>query len=266
MRAAYERLCLVLVIVLLASVAIARDPACVDDYGNPDRLVIDGCKLFTPKALKSAVSVNLEILLAAHPAAPLDSYRDMLRDKILAGYQHSGFPDAKATVRIDRSTEKIHVKIEEGPRYIAGRIVVRGNRSIPSDSIIKWLSSACPPEGSRLGGVIEKDGKTFPNWIDKEGNTVQLHSAIWKTDKPAAFDKITIKRIRSKVRQVMSGMGYFSPVFHVNVVPEEDGKNAFLIIQFFAEGSKALLGEIDVVGNNKYSPKEIIDYRNTSAL
>jgi hypothetical protein len=34
------------------------------------------------------------VLVAAHPAAPLEEYLDLLRRKLIEGYRHAGFPDA----------------------------------------------------------------------------------------------------------------------------------------------------------------------------
>ena len=85
-------------------------------------------------------------LLAAHPAAPLDAYRDTLRDKIVLGYQRAGFPYAQVTARIDRESKKIHVTVKEGPRYMAGDVVVQGHQAVAAADLIKVLTSPGPPE------------------------------------------------------------------------------------------------------------------------
>lgn len=260
MRATCIRLGVVFAVVLSVSVAAARDPSCVGDYGDPERLVIDGCKTFSVEELKEALTVDLGTLLAAHPAAPLDSYCHTLRDKITAGYLHVGFPDVRVDVRVDRESKKIRIHIEEGRRYVAGEIIAKGNHHVPASTIIKWLSESYPPADARFDGMIVKDGKEVPRWVDKEGRTVRLEDPVWAMGTPATFDKFMIETIKARTKRALSDLGYFFSVFQVSVVPQKDGKHASLTIEFFAEGTKAVLGVTNITGNKNNSPEEIADH------
>ena len=261
MDAAFFRLSVSFSIILSVSIAAsASEPTCVGDRGDHDQLIIDGCKTFSSKELKSSLFTDLGLLLAAHPSAPLDSYCETLRDKITMGYLHMGFPDAKVDVEVDRSSQKIYAHIEEGNRYLAEDIVVKGNRNVPASTIIRWISEPCPPEGARLAGFIGKNDRELPRWIDKNDQSVNLEDPLWKTSSPATFDKISIETIKARTKRAFSDYGYFFPAFQVKVVPEEDDKKATLHVEVFSEGPKAMLGEINIVGNELNSPDEFVEY------
>ncbi|NLE37549.1 MAG: hypothetical protein GX621_05945, partial [Pirellulaceae bacterium] len=228
----------------------------VNDWGNPDRLVVEGCRAFPSSDVKSAIGFDLAMLLEGHPAAPLDAYLAALANRVRAGYLHMGFPDVRVDVRIDEAAEKVHVVIEEGPRYTAGQVIVRGNHEVSEQELVEWLVSPCPPDDSRVGGVSES-GEL--KWIDREGEPAEMEEPVWKIGEPAQFDESAVSKLTHRTQRAMASQGFF-PLFAVKLVPQEDGSTAALVIDIFDEGSRVVLNEIKIEGNDKNSRDEILEF------
>ncbi|MBN2022005.1 MAG: hypothetical protein JW809_04360 [Pirellulales bacterium] len=245
---------------LMASVARSDDPFRVNDYGNPKRLAFEGCQTFSEKELGSALVTNVDVALAAHPAAPLAAYLETLSNGLIRGYRHAGFPDAWAVTGVDEDAKKIRVTIDEGPRYTAGEVVVRGNREILAAPIVHWLTSLYPPEGARRDGVYQNGEETTVHWVDKDGTDVKLEHPLWKPGTPAPFDEATQTRLRRQVQRALAEQGFFFSRFRMEIAPQPDGKTAALAIDIDEEGPKAVLGEIAITGNDRNSTEEILKY------
>ncbi|HLA83907.1 MAG TPA: hypothetical protein VJL29_03860 [Thermoguttaceae bacterium] len=244
---------------LTTTAAASHGPTCVNDNGDPQRLVVEGCKTFTPEQIIAAATSNVDVVLAAHPAAPLEKYRATLRDRIVAGYQHAGFPYVEVAAQIDRKDEKMRVTIKEGPRYTAGEIVVRGNKDVAADELIKVLTSRRPPDGARLTRVDSPEKKPVFKWIDKDGNNAKMDDPVWEPDKPASFDWVSHQIVERWTKRALADQGFFS-TFETDLIPQSDGKTALLVIRIIDEGPKAVLGEITVTGNQNNTRNEILDY------
>src|ERR1051325_8935768 len=68
--------------------------ALVGDLGQRQALRIEGNKMFTKEQILDGLVWHIDYHIAAHPAAPLQSYIRQLEQKIGLGYQHAGFPEA----------------------------------------------------------------------------------------------------------------------------------------------------------------------------
>ncbi|HBO45906.1 MAG TPA: hypothetical protein DD670_18695 [Planctomycetaceae bacterium] len=242
--------------ILSSAIAVGGDASRVNDWGNSDRLVVEGCRAFPSSDVKSAIGLDLALLLESHPAAPLDTYLAAIANRVRAGYLHMGFPNVRVDVRIDEASEKVHVVIEEGPRYTAGQVIVRGNREVSERELVEWLVSPCPPDDSRVGGVSES-GEL--RWIDREGEPAEMEEPLWKIGKPVFFDEGAITKLTHRTRRAMASQGFF-PLFAVKVVPQEDGTTATLGIDIFDEGSRVVLNEIKIEGNDKNSRDDILEF------
>ncbi|MBN2216029.1 MAG: hypothetical protein JW719_01505 [Pirellulales bacterium] len=246
-------------ILLLGSMAAAHGPSCVNEYGDPERLVFEGCKTFTAEEVAETTAIDPEVILAGHPAAPLEDYLATLSNKILSGYKRVGFPYAQVTSKINHETKKIHIAIEEGPRYMAGEILVRGNQNVVATELVKTLTSPGPPDDARRWVIEGADGKTTFKWVDREGADAEMEDPVWEPGKPAPFDWIAHENIERWTRRALADQGFFS-TFEISLLPQSDGKTAHLLIRISDEGSRAVLGDIVITGNKNNTREEILDY------
>lgn len=246
-------------VLLLGSMAAAHGPSCVNEYGDPERLVFEGCKTFTAEEVAETTAIDPEVILAGHPAAPLEDYLATLSNKILSGYKRVGFPYAQVTSKINHETKKIHIVIEEGPRYMAGKILVRGNQNVVAKELVKTLTSPGPPDDARRWVIEKADGKTTFKWVDREGADADMEDPLWEPGKPAPFDWIAHENIERWTRRALADQGFFS-TFEISLLPRSDGKTAHLLIRISDEGSRAVLGDIVITGNKNNTREEILDY------
>ena len=157
----------VLVVVCGAMAAAAQTT--VGQYGNPEHLVVEGTHAFTAKQVTASLLWNFDVLMAAHPAAPLDDYLDVLRRKTTAGYRNAGISQRRgfrADARSPRGEVIIHVI--EGPRYLAGEIRVQGQRTIPLPELIERLTRPYPPEEAVLQQAARLRRPWPAGWIEME--------------------------------------------------------------------------------------------------
>ena len=94
------------VLVAVCGAMAAAAQTTVGQYGNPEHLVVEGTHAFTAKQVTASLLWNFDVLMAAHPAAPLDDYLDVLRHKTTAAYREAGFPDVQVSVRTWMSPRK----------------------------------------------------------------------------------------------------------------------------------------------------------------
>ena len=81
----------------------------------------------------------------SHPLAPQEPYLEAIQRRLLLGYQHHGFPEARIEARADARGGRVVVTVEEGPRYVCGGIKVSGAREVPATVIIERLTSSPAP-------------------------------------------------------------------------------------------------------------------------
>lgn len=260
MRRSLAPVILILLTTVLAQAATTgHGPWCVNDFGNPRALAVEGCKTFTPDTVVAALASNADVVLAAHPAAPLEAYRTVLCERTTAGFQRAGFPYVTVAAKVDSKAEKIRIAIDEGPRYTAGPVLVRGNSRISADELTKVLTSRRPPDGARRVRVHSAHENPVYKWIDNNGNDAEMKDPVWEPGKPAASDPATYQLLQQCTRRALSDQGFF-PAFRISLLPQSDGKTASLLIEIMNEGRKAVLGKITITGNKKNTREEILNY------
>ena len=114
----------------------------VGEFYDVQRFVFEGAKTFPPEALREALQGTRDFFEVSHPLAPQDAYLEAIQRKLLLGYQHHGFPEARIEARADAKAGRIVVKVEEGPRYVCGGIKVSGAQKVPAAAIIERLTSS----------------------------------------------------------------------------------------------------------------------------
>jgi len=238
-------LCFSLVTLLPALASAAPD--IVGDYGDIDAIQFVGNDTFSSKQIRSALSVNLDVLLAGHPAAPMDELLQILDQKVTDGYLHLGFADVDVTTRFDEARSVVIVAVVEGPRYLAGRIEVAGVVTVPIDRLKERITSPQPD--------------TSQTWVPPELAEAlpRTQKPLWPVGKPASFAMGHWQHQYDAFQKAFQSLGYFDTTFDVTTRPDPDG-SAVLVISVRDEGPRAVLGEIEVVGNQQNSAEDIIRF------
>jgi hypothetical protein len=229
---------------LITAVAMAADPQTVGELGDPDRIQFVGNTTFETRELRSALGASAAALLAAHPESPLDDLLPLLDRLIRSGYIHLGFAEIQVNTRYVQAQNAIVVKIVEGPRSFCGEIQIVGTKTVPIDDLRRLLTSKIPNVQASDG----KDGKKSDSKDDP----------VWTVGKPASFAPGFWKSKHAAIQNAFKSLGYFDASFEVHVRPESNGK-ATLVISVADEGPQAILGEIEILGNQKNSAEDVID-------
>ncbi len=234
----------------------------VGELGDPARLVVRGTTAFDLETVKRALARDFDVLLAAHPSAPLSEYPPVLRQRAREGFLHAGFPNADAAVEYDAANRRFVVTIDEGPRYSAGDVRIEGARTINVQRLIQRLTKKYPPADARPVTLEESGGNAIFKWVDDEGNEVDLKDPVWTPGKPAAFDAPTNAHLRQLVEQALADLGYEFAAFNVDVVQASGGATADLIVDITSEGPPPTVREIEITGQRRNSREEILKLLN----
>ncbi|NQT85986.1 hypothetical protein HQ560_04430, partial [bacterium] len=226
---------LVALLLLMAALASAAAPPAVGVLADAERLRFRGNETFSTEAIVEALGADVAVLQAAHPFAPLESYTDVLRAKLMLGYLRNGFPLAKVAVAVDDAAKAVNITIAEGPRMANGAIQVVGAQAVSEADLCKRLTTPRPTTG----------GEADP--------------PAWKEGEPARFDRVSMKRMATQVRLAYAHFGRFFPDVAVKVVPQRDGRTAKLVIVVRHEGPKAVVGSIEVTGAKINRPQDVVE-------
>jgi hypothetical protein len=241
--------------VLLAALQVAAfaAPAIVGDMGSVDRLDLAGARFATPDHLKQALSRDLQFLLAAEPATPLDALLATIRDRLEAGYRRAGFADVTVDVQPNLQTRRIVAVVNEGPRYLAGPVRVIGQSAVSARDLAAWLTTPHP--------VPRDDARVV--WQPAEGVVVVDNVAekpIWITGQPARFNHWSGEILRRQVLLAFAEQGYFFPKLTIEVLPAAKHSQAELVVEVEDMGPPGVIGSIEVVGAQRHSADAIVRY------
>ncbi len=245
---------LVLVCALATRNAVAEVPKLVGDLGGSQQLLFVGQKTFTEQELRDGVGSNLELNVAGHPHAELGSFLKTLRKNVHDGYLHAGFPHARVDVEYDETRSAVVVTIDEGSRYSSGDIEIDGAVMIPKERISDYLTSRRPKRSRQYDS--EKRLAPEPPYTTEISRS-ENSKPLWHVGQPASFSASYLRSTEKSLREQFRELGYFDPVFSLQIRPEENG-TAALVLTIGEEGPQSFLGEIHISGNKKNSREDII--------
>ncbi len=259
----------------------SADNTQVGDKGDLDQIEFLGATTFTPQALRDALSSELRFLLLSHRQAPLAEFLETLQQKVLAGYQYDGFPDAKVAAAIEPDTGHVRVKISEGTRYRCGKVQVTGAKPEATAAIVARLSR--PATGaSKLAQAVQNMGKPGSG-APKEGASVTVETyaeiersdpraalaanrpasdepPLWLPGEPGAFGEEAEGKIKSIVKDCLAEDGLFFPRVSSSVKLDPGSGTADLLVQVLDEGPQGTVSQLEVIGNEKNTREEILDF------
>jgi len=229
-------------------------------YGDPQRLVVTGTATIPTAAIRRALQDDFDVLLAAHPMGPLEAYAQTVRSKVLTGYRHEGFADARVSVQPNRDIIRLEVSVEEGPRCTAGDVKIVGLKTIDAKGFLRRLTEPFPPANAVCRSAAGDGEQLEGPWFDKDGKRVELQDPIWEPGEPAPFDRPTRAKLNREIKRALADFGRFFAEFTVDVVVDPDGQTAHLAVDVTNEGPEALLGPIEIVGNKRDDRQAVLDY------
>jgi hypothetical protein len=221
-----------------------------------DRFTFEGANSFSARSLWIGLNSTFAFPELSHPLAPRDAFLAAIESRLLLGYEHCGFPDARITARYDGKADRVIVQIKEGPRYRCGPVEVIGARKMPAQPIVKALT------------VTKANTEALPQpfqFLDNApGNRTEAmdtdNSSIWVEGQPAHFDDLSLQFLSGKVTNTLGKHGFFLSRFRLNVVSNAVARTATLQVRILSEGPPATIGRIEVVGNRRNSRKALLNY------
>lgn len=242
------RLSLSLALALLPAIAAeSLDDTKVGETGDPDNLVFEGLQSFTDRQIRQALLVTPSYLLASHPQAELKPLLDELRQKIQAGYQAAGFPDAAVKAAFNSKSNRAHVHVTEGPHFEAGKIRVVGAKSISISELKNWFTKSASEE--QIGSGLNTPGKAS-----------RPEDAIWETGAPANFSATWLTQAIAQVEACLADQGFFFVKANVELQRNSPAGTADLIITIQDEGPVGVIDQIKVTGMRVHSAEDIIQF------
>jgi hypothetical protein len=227
----------------------------VGELGGAERLEFEGLHTFTADAVRAGLLNNIDFLADSHPAAPLTGYLQTLRDKVLAGYQAAGFPEAQVNMSFDSEKGRILVKVNEGPRFKEGGIRVTGAGTIPVELLRRHLTQVPPSLDPTNQSISERLEAIRANTQNTPSNS--SNSPVWEPGKPAPFDQISLNVITNGLEQALQDLGYFFARTRVEIVPNTNDDTADLLINIQDEGPSGLIDQIVLTGL-KNNPRDAV--------
>ena len=107
----------------------------VGELSDLSRAIFVGNQAFTADALRRGLRADLDCVIAIQPSVRLDECLRTLESRMLAGYQHAGFPDAAVRAENDAAARHIILRIAEGPRFLCGQVRVTGLKTLDRETV-----------------------------------------------------------------------------------------------------------------------------------
>jgi len=229
-------------------------------WSNPDRLSITGAKTFTRSEILVGLAADIDVQLAASRQSSSAEYLYAVQDRIQAGYEHAGFGEVRVDCNADSDSDRILVRINEGPRYLCGDIRVVGAVRVPVDELVRRLRQPAPPLNAKIGSFDVVDGRTVPRWVASDGSDAEMDDPMWSRGDPAAFDRGAIQFYRDRIARSLDDLGFPAAKFRIELERDQAAHSVTLAIFLSDEGPDSVVVDIVVLGNHINSDTAICDY------
>ena len=183
-----------------------------------DRLVFEGVRSFEADDIRQALTCDVHVVRAERFPADRAALLGAIERTVELGYRHSGFRAAKITASYDEGSDRITVRVDEGPRHRSGNVRVVGKDVLPQ----------------AIKDLLTTDAG------DNE--------AVWCQGEPVPFDDLTSKEIRERIAESLARQGRFSPKFEMFIDAPPAQEQASLVVKIDDPGPRAEIGQIHVVG------------------
>ncbi len=244
----------------LSSGGTASGPR-VGELGDLQRLSFSGAKTFSVAALRLGLQSTADFAEVSHPLAPRTEYLQAIERKLRRGYQHLGFPEVRVGAQPDTNAGSIRVNVEEGPRYVCGRVKVVGARRALAKAIVKRLtapsdSSAAAQDAFRFVDQAPDEASTDESEPRKPGEI----AAPWVKGQPAPFSDYDRRWLEWQVADELRARGLFFSEVELVIECDAAAHTAALKVEVRADGPRRYVNQIEITGNKKNSREALLRY------
>ena len=184
----------------------------VGGIGGEDRLVVRGLRQIDPERLRRALVDDPDLVWLSRPSDSREDFVAAVVDKATLALERAGFygPKVRANVESSDGVERLVLEVDEGERFIAGRIEVSGLPEETATRLVRFLSERQPPLDAALRSVDLSDGTSASTWVDSGGRPAKLLDPEWVPGEPAACDAIAGRAFRTAVARFLRDEGYLA--------------------------------------------------------
>ncbi len=250
-------------ILLLAAGAIeclGQEQATVGAYGDIRRWQIDGLVSFDPFQVREALAGDMDVLLAAHPRAPLDRLPTVVRERLRTGMLQSGRADAVVEAALDQEQQRLVITVQPGVEYTCGDVRIEGATQIPQQPLIDRLTEPYWPKTAVTPVFAGDDEEQAIGWLDRDGKNLSKTGPVWPPGKAAKLSKTAHKGLHRFVKYALEELGYHHASFSIDLSCDRETQRATLLVRIEHEGPIARCGTIVVSGNERNTDQAILDY------
>lgn len=237
----------------------------VGAWAGPRALVFEGNRAFSGATLLQALAWEPDFHAAAYPDAPLDPYLEMLRRRVLAGYQRVGFLEASVTTRADSNSGKVHVGIREGRRFTAGRLLIEG---VPADvdTQLRQRLAIAPPTTPGSGesyvdfpSLTLREAPRTPDAPATDATTARP-GWPWVEGRPAPSDAAALEGMRLMAARALVDLNYHGARVELRLMPNPEEVKADLKLTVAGLGTPGMLDQIEVKGLKRDSRDALLSF------
>lgn len=206
--------------------------ATLGSLGEPDRIVVRGVAAIDAEQLRRPLVDEPDLVWLSRPHASRSAYIDAVVRKATLALHHAGFARAavKAGVESSDGVERLVLTVEEGPRFAAGAIDVKGLPDDVAARLALYLSTPQPPaDAARLvrylaapqapaDAVPPAGADAVPpagvdavgEWLAADGRPATRERPVWEAGRPAPCDAPALHRARVAVTRFLRDEGHLA--------------------------------------------------------
>lgn len=155
----------------------------VNELADPDNWMITGSRVVAADSIRRGLQQHPEFLAVSYPGIEEAAVLPRLKELVERGYRNLGFAEAVVNVSPRPVGTGVRIRIEEGPKYKAGRIDILGAVGIDTDRLRKWCTSVVPDAENDV--VLQVDEKGEPIRLrSRNGNIVDAEDAQLDAETP----------------------------------------------------------------------------------
>lgn len=206
----------------------------VGPSGNSELLAIRGITSVPPHEVVESLFADLDVAYS-FTDSPMEVFQRLLVEKTILGLRHSGFPSPHVSIadRFDR----LELNVQEGPRWMAGEIRIRGAQRVDV--------------GKLVDGLLLNDTAAANS---------RARESRWAVGQPAHLDEPTRILLAQRTDELLAQQGYTRAKSDVEIVGNPSVAAATLLVTIQDEGMPVRVGDIELVGNKVHTREQLLAY------
>ena len=217
---------------------LAEEPVRRDTW----QIQFEGSSYFDADTIRTALSLDIPAQEATAIYVRSEQYHDVVRDRIVRGYQHSGFSDIEVAIGADPTTGAITAKINEGKQRFCSAIHISGLTARECEFVESLIRN-----DSNKKNPLQEMQPTLEYWH---------HGSAMSFVEPAE------QKYRQTIREALTAVGYPEAQFEF-VCPEttvDDKLKVELQITVTDSGASLTVGDITFTGLEQHTPEQLIEF------